>query len=104
MSAAPARIGRLAGHGRPIAVGEPANLVLAGGGQGDGVVAVGDGEGGPLQAADPADEAAGGEQPEQHTDRHDGEQQHGGPRRQRTDLAQLRQILPGPDGVDESGR
>ncbi|MBI1377481.1 MAG: dihydroorotase [Frankiales bacterium] len=28
MSAAPARIGRLAGHGRPIAVGEPANLVL----------------------------------------------------------------------------
>jgi dihydroorotase len=28
MSVAPARIGRLAGHGRPIAVGEPANLVL----------------------------------------------------------------------------
>jgi len=28
MSAAPARIGRLAGHGRPIAAGEPANLVL----------------------------------------------------------------------------
>ena len=24
----PAQIGRLAGHGRPIAVGEPANLVL----------------------------------------------------------------------------
>jgi dihydroorotase len=28
MSAAPARIGRLAGQGRPLAVGEPANLVL----------------------------------------------------------------------------
>jgi dihydroorotase len=28
MSAAPARIGRVAGQGRPIAVGEPANLVL----------------------------------------------------------------------------
>jgi len=28
MSEAPARIGGLAGHGRPIAVGEPANLVL----------------------------------------------------------------------------
>ncbi|GLF96398.1 dihydroorotase [Streptomyces yaizuensis] len=28
MSFRPARIGRLAGHGRPIAVGEPANLVL----------------------------------------------------------------------------
>ena len=28
MSSAPARIGRLAGQGRPIAVGEPANLVL----------------------------------------------------------------------------
>jgi dihydroorotase len=28
LSAAPARIGRRAGHGRPIAVGEPANLVL----------------------------------------------------------------------------
>jgi dihydroorotase len=28
MSAAPARIGRLAGHGRPLAVGEPANLTL----------------------------------------------------------------------------
>ena len=28
MSYAPARIGRLAGHGRPIAVGEPANLCL----------------------------------------------------------------------------
>ncbi len=28
MSTAPGRIGRLAGHGRPIAVGEPANLVL----------------------------------------------------------------------------
>jgi dihydroorotase len=28
MSVVPARIGRLAGHGRPIAVGEPANLVL----------------------------------------------------------------------------
>ncbi|MGD9954767.1 MAG: dihydroorotase [Candidatus Nanopelagicales bacterium] len=28
MSAAPARIGRLAGHGRPLAAGEPANLVL----------------------------------------------------------------------------
>jgi dihydroorotase len=27
-SAAPARIGRLAGQGRPLAVGEPANLVL----------------------------------------------------------------------------
>ena len=28
MSAAPARIGRLSAHGRPVAVGEPANLVL----------------------------------------------------------------------------
>jgi dihydroorotase len=28
MSARPATIGRLAGHGRPLAVGEPANLVL----------------------------------------------------------------------------
>ncbi|PSK96866.1 dihydroorotase [Murinocardiopsis flavida] len=28
MSAAPARIGRLSGHGRPLAVGEPANVVL----------------------------------------------------------------------------
>ncbi|MFY0406056.1 dihydroorotase [Solicola sp. PLA-1-18] len=28
MSAAPAHIGRVSGHGRPIAVGEPANLVL----------------------------------------------------------------------------
>ncbi len=28
MSTRPARIGRLAGHGRPLAVGEPANLVL----------------------------------------------------------------------------
>jgi len=28
MSVAPARIGRLSGHGRPLAVGEPANLVL----------------------------------------------------------------------------
>jgi dihydroorotase len=28
MSAAPARIGRLSGHGRPLAAGEPANLVL----------------------------------------------------------------------------
>jgi dihydroorotase len=28
MSAVPARIGRVDGHGRPIAVGEPANLVL----------------------------------------------------------------------------
>jgi dihydroorotase len=28
MSTAPARIGRLADHGRPVAVGEPANLVL----------------------------------------------------------------------------
>ena len=28
MSEAPARIGRLTGHGRPIAAGEPANLVL----------------------------------------------------------------------------
>jgi dihydroorotase len=28
LSAAPARIGRLAGHGRPLAVGEPANVVL----------------------------------------------------------------------------
>ena len=28
MSVAPARIGRLAGHGRPLAAGEPANLVL----------------------------------------------------------------------------
>jgi dihydroorotase len=28
MSEAPARIGRLAGHGRPVAVGEPANLCL----------------------------------------------------------------------------
>jgi dihydroorotase len=28
MSTAPARIGRLAGHGRPLAPGEPANLVL----------------------------------------------------------------------------
>jgi dihydroorotase len=28
MSHAPARIGRLPGHGRPLAVGEPANLVL----------------------------------------------------------------------------
>jgi dihydroorotase len=28
MSVRPARIGRLAGHGRPIAVGEPANLLL----------------------------------------------------------------------------
>ena len=28
MSYRPARIGRLDGHGRPIAVGEPANLVL----------------------------------------------------------------------------
>ena len=28
MSVAPARIGRLAGHGRPIAEGEPANLAL----------------------------------------------------------------------------
>jgi dihydroorotase len=28
MSARPARIARLPGHGRPIAVGEPANLVL----------------------------------------------------------------------------
>ncbi len=28
MSAAPARIGRLAGHGRPLEVGEPANVVL----------------------------------------------------------------------------
>ncbi len=28
MSVAPARIGRLAGHGRPIEVGEPANLVV----------------------------------------------------------------------------
>jgi len=28
MSAAPARIGRLAGHGRPLEAGEPANLVL----------------------------------------------------------------------------
>ncbi|MFC6238655.1 dihydroorotase [Longivirga aurantiaca] len=28
MSIAPARIGRLAGHGRPLAAGEPANLVL----------------------------------------------------------------------------
>jgi dihydroorotase len=28
MSARPAAIGRLAGHGRPIAEGEPANLVL----------------------------------------------------------------------------
>jgi dihydroorotase len=28
MSARPARIGRLSGHGRPLAVGEPANVVL----------------------------------------------------------------------------
>jgi dihydroorotase len=28
MSHRPARIGRLAGHGRPVSVGEPANLVL----------------------------------------------------------------------------
>jgi dihydroorotase len=28
MSAVPARIGRLSGHGRPLAEGEPANLVL----------------------------------------------------------------------------
>jgi dihydroorotase len=28
MSHAPARIGQLAGHGRPVAEGEPANLVL----------------------------------------------------------------------------
>jgi dihydroorotase len=28
MSVRPARIGALTGHGRPIAVGEPANLVL----------------------------------------------------------------------------
>jgi dihydroorotase len=28
MSATPARIGRVAGQGRPLAVGEPANLVL----------------------------------------------------------------------------
>ncbi|RQN07584.1 dihydroorotase [Aeromicrobium camelliae] len=28
MSAAPARIGRVSGHGRPLAVGEPANLVV----------------------------------------------------------------------------
>jgi dihydroorotase len=28
MSASPARIGRLAGHGRPLEAGEPANLVL----------------------------------------------------------------------------
>jgi dihydroorotase len=28
MSVRPAQIGRLAGHGRPLAVGEPANLVL----------------------------------------------------------------------------
>jgi dihydroorotase len=28
MSVRPARIGRLDGHGRPVAVGEPANLVL----------------------------------------------------------------------------
>jgi dihydroorotase len=28
MSAKPAEIGRLAGHGRPLAVGEPANIVL----------------------------------------------------------------------------
>src|SRR5471030_455569 len=28
MSVRPARIGRLAGHGRPLEVGEPANLVL----------------------------------------------------------------------------
>jgi dihydroorotase len=28
MSAKPAEIGRLAGHGRPLAAGEPANIVL----------------------------------------------------------------------------
>ena len=28
MSVAPARIGRLDGHGRPLAVGEPANVTL----------------------------------------------------------------------------
>jgi dihydroorotase len=28
MSAAPARIGRVDGHGRPLAAGEPANVVL----------------------------------------------------------------------------
>ncbi len=46
----------LAGHGGEVRL-KPADLVPAGDGQGDGVVAVGDGEGGLFQAADPADEA-----------------------------------------------
>ena len=46
----------LAGHGGEVRL-QPADLVPAGDGQGDGVVAVGDRYRGPLQAAHPADEA-----------------------------------------------
>ena len=61
---------KLPGHAGEVRL-EPADLVPAGGGQDDGVVAVGDREGGSFQAAYPADEAPGGEQPEQHADRQD---------------------------------
>ena len=46
----------LAGHGGEVRL-QPADLVPAGDGQGDGVVAVSDRDGGSFQAADPADEA-----------------------------------------------
>ncbi len=47
----------LAGHGGEVRF-QPADLVPAGDGQGDGVVAVGDRDGSSFQAAYPADEAA----------------------------------------------
>jgi hypothetical protein len=46
----------LAGHGVEVRL-QSADLVPAGDGQGDGVVAVGDREGGSFQPADPADKA-----------------------------------------------
>ena len=46
----------LPGHGGEVRL-KPAHLVLAGDGQRDGVVAVGDRDGGSFQAAYPADEA-----------------------------------------------
>ena len=66
------------------------------------VVAVGDRDSGSFEAAHPADEPAGGEQPERHPDRDDGDEQRVGRRQQRAGAGQLAQLGPGAEGVGET--
>ena len=76
-----------------------ADLIPPGGGQGYGVVAVGDRERGLLQAAHPADKAPRGRKTEQQADWHDGREQPQRSEHQQS-LPGLAELVPLPQGAD----